>query len=253
MSESGRGKMTDLKTRFFAMAERVESMGKGIDTRNPASLRTASATLNLIITDLASMLELGPGAATGEGEKGIMAEVSALLQQTVTLKGHLDRALAIPAVAEAAANRSTPKPPSSQQRQQQQQPPLPPQQQSQTSSSLASQVLNDSVPLSRDEIAKLLLLTSRAWKMKMVTDKQRHFIKTVIVRQEGYLRVILSLSSIKTIMSALAAVGGSDDDEEEEGPHQYGYDFEDDDDDVDDDDDDEDEDEDDDDYDDDDE
>jgi len=222
------------------MAERVESMGKGIDTRNPASLRTASATLELIINDLRSMLQLG-AAAAGESEKGLMAEVSVLLQQTVTLKGHLDRALAIPAVAEAAANRSTLKPPSPQQQQQQRQqqqslPPSPPQQpqqqqqqqQSQTSSSLASQVLNDSVPLSRDEIAKLLLLTSRAWKMKMVTDKQRHFIKTVIVRQEGYLRVILSLSSIKTIMSALAAVGGSDDDEDDEG--QYGYDFDDDDD-----------------------
>ena len=171
------------------MAERVESMGKGIDPKDPNSLSKARATLVSIIADLQSMVTLG-SQVQDDSKLGMMQEVHNLLKQTQTLKLHLDRAIQIsPSIAAAAK-------------------PSPP-----TASFLEKQVLHDKVPLNRDEIAKLLLLTSRAWKSRLLSDKQRHFVKQVIVRREGYLRVILSFGSIQATMEALAAVGGPDNEE----------------------------------------
>lgn len=123
-----------------------------------------------------------------------MGEVHALLQQTMILRDHLDRAIAIqPSVAAASipAPRAT-------------------QTSSSSSSSIENQILNDNEPLTREEMARLFLFTARAWKVKMVSDRQRGFIKDVIVRREGYLRVILNFNDISTILGALVAVGGSD-------------------------------------------
>ena len=195
------------------MAERVETIGKAIDPKSPESLRAALSTLHLIIEDLQSMVSLG-GQVQDESKRGLMLEVHALLKQTMTLKAHLDRAIAIQptiqAASDAVAKASLPGSaaavgaswPNAQPR-----PSL---------STLENQVLRDQGPLTREEISKLLLITCRAWKSKMLSDKQRHFIKQVIVRREGYLRVVLTLGSIGQTLEALLAVGGSDDEEDDE-------------------------------------
>ena len=193
------------------MAERVESMGKKIDPTSATSLKTALTTLHMIIEDLQSMVSLG-GQVQDESKRGLMLEVHALLNQTMTLKAHLDRAIAIQptiqAASEAVAKASLPGSVAAAEAS------LPSAQSKPSLSVLEKQVLGDHGPLTREEISKLLLITCRAWKSKMLSDRQRHFIKQVIVRQEGYLRVILSLGSIQQTLEALLAVSGSDDEED---------------------------------------
>ena len=194
------------------MAERVEAMGRAIDPRDPESLRFAHSTLTAIIDDLQKMLVLGDDVQD-ESKKGLMDEVKTLLTQTTTLRQHLERAIAIqpkikpttptaPAAAAApsVAQRAAAPAPA---------PSDPP------SATMEQMMMLDRVPLEQEEIAKLLLLTSRAWKANRLTDRQRNFIKGVIVRREGYLRVVLSFGSIEATFGALAAVGGSDDDDDD--------------------------------------
>jgi len=72
---------------------------------------------------------------------------------------------------------------------------------------------NESEPLNREEIGKLLILTSRAYTSKILSANQRSFLKTQIVAQHGMLRVVLQFPTLESIMSALKTISSSVDEE----------------------------------------
>lgn len=136
-----------------------------------------------------------------------MREVNALLLQTQALRGHLDKAIALQPQVAAASSSIRPSPTA---------PATLPAPAPRGAASLENQVLHDNVPLSREEIAKLLMITAKAWKLRLLSDKQRSFIKMIICKQEGYLRVVLSFEGNQRIFQALQAVGGDDSDDSDD-------------------------------------
>lgn len=60
--------------------------------------------------------------------------------------------------------------------------------------------------LERDEIAKLLLLVARAFAFQHITLDQKSVIKNDIVRRKPYLRQIVMLDDISSIMNALKKI-----------------------------------------------
>ena len=63
-------------------------------------------------------------------------------------------------------------------------------------------------PLAREEIAKLLLLVSRAHGIGQLTDQQKSNLKMEVCLRKSYLRTILKQQDITQIMAALAEAGG---------------------------------------------
>jgi hypothetical protein len=65
---------------------------------------------------------------------------------------------------------------------------------------------NSEPPLKREEIAKLLLLSSRAHTIQQINVQQWRALKDEICRRKGYLRDILRQSDISAVMAALASI-----------------------------------------------
>jgi hypothetical protein len=65
---------------------------------------------------------------------------------------------------------------------------------------------NSEPPLQREEIAKLLLLSSRAHTIQQINVQQWRALKDEICRRKGYLRDILRQSDISAVMAALASI-----------------------------------------------
>lgn len=63
-------------------------------------------------------------------------------------------------------------------------------------------------PLAREEIAKLLLLVSRAHGIGQLTDLQKSNLKMEVCLRKSYLRNVLKQQDINHIMTALAEAGG---------------------------------------------
>ena len=63
------------------------------------------------------------------------------------------------------------------------------------------------VPLAREEVAKLLLLVSRAHGIGQLTDEQKSNLKMEVCLRKSYLRNILRQQDITQIMTALAQAG----------------------------------------------
>lgn len=64
--------------------------------------------------------------------------------------------------------------------------------------------------LSREEIAKLLLLVSKAYSVGGITLVQKQNIKDQICAKLGYLRLVLQQKDMKLVFGALAAIGGDE-------------------------------------------
>ena len=63
--------------------------------------------------------------------------------------------------------------------------------------------------LERDEVAKLLLLSAKAFTMKRITRKQKDHLKDQICLRLGYLRIILEqTTNLDVTIGALIAVAG---------------------------------------------
>lgn len=185
-----------LRTSFFAMAQRVESLSGLIDPTRPSTLLHAQATLSAVITDLEAMTLVGDRmeAEPGAGQSNLITEIRSLLDQTRGLKLHIDKAIGMQAGAGggAAPEEAAEEEPVGE------------------SDSQVREFVNSQgeQPLSRQEIAKLLLLISRAHKSGVLSQKQKDFLKTQVVARVGMLRVILQLNGIEMIMSALKAISG---------------------------------------------
>lgn len=74
------------------------------------------------------------------------------------------------------------------------------------SSSSPTRKGNSQPPLQREEIAKLLLLSSRAHTIQQIDVQQWRLLKDEICRRKGYLRDILRQSDISAVMAALASI-----------------------------------------------
>ncbi len=61
--------------------------------------------------------------------------------------------------------------------------------------------------LNREEVAKLLLLVSRAFSINQISNEQRNLIKDQICLRKGYLRNILRENDIAKVMGALSQIG----------------------------------------------
>lgn len=66
----------------------------------------------------------------------------------------------------------------------------------------------DDTPLAREEIAKLLLLVSRARGIGQLSDSQKSSLKLQVCARKSHLRDILRQQDITHIMAALRAAGG---------------------------------------------
>lgn len=190
-----------LRVSFFAMAQRVESLSGLIDPRRPATLLHAQTTLNEVVNDLEAMVIVGDRmeAEPGAGQSDLIREIRSLLEQTRGLKLHIDKAVGIQAGLSGEGGGS----------QSQEEPEV---ESEEASESDVREFVNSQgdVPLDRQEIAKLLLLISRAHKGGVLSQKQKDFLKTQVVARVGMLRVILQLSGIEMIMSALKAISGEE-------------------------------------------
>lgn len=68
-----------------------------------------------------------------------------------------------------------------------------------------SDIDNNATPLSRDDVAKLLLLVSKAYSIQTITATQRSKIKDEIILQKGYLRpLLLQNNKIPDVLAILA-------------------------------------------------
>jgi hypothetical protein len=75
-----------------------------------------------------------------------------------------------------------------------------------TSTASSSSTSSTEPPLQREEIAKLLLLSSRAHSVQQISVQQWRALKDEICRRKGYLRQILRQSDISSVMAALANI-----------------------------------------------
>lgn len=163
--------LDELDSRFSAMVKRVEKIDLTIDPRQPESLRKAERDLGHIISDLEKLQSTGLPGIDVRGSSEIYGELSAdirdLLLQTKQLK-------------------------------------------QQISQTLPDQSIEDSEEtidlLGREEIAKLLLVVSRAFSIQRISAEQRSFIKDEICRKKGYLRAVLEADDIFTVMNTLASI-----------------------------------------------
>lgn len=63
-------------------------------------------------------------------------------------------------------------------------------------------------PLQRDEIARLLLLVTRAGAYKHLSDEEKALMKFEIIQRKSYLRQIMGSSDINEVMKAIVTVAG---------------------------------------------
>ena len=190
-----------LRQSFFAMAKRVESLSGLIDPNRPETLLHAQDTLDAVINDLEAMVLVGDRMESepGEGPSNLITEIRALLEQTRGLKSHIDKAIQI---QKGVSNDARPS--------QQQKNETADETEDGKKAAMEFVTSQGDAPLDRQEIAKLLLLISRAEKGGVLSKKQKSFLKTQVVARVGMLRVILQLNGIEVIMRALKAISGDE-------------------------------------------
>lgn len=221
----------ELRANFFKVAERVESLSGIIDPSKPRSLISAQTLLMSIVADLGEMAIQGQridseqnGSEGGSGESGIVTEVFGLLDQTKVLLGHVQRALDIQSRM-AAGGSALPQlngrgddgkneeetdsedeaDPADDNEE------LDVDEDEDEAQGRVSDLVkqNEEQPLSREEIGKLLILTSRAFKSEIISGNQRSFLKGQIIARHGMLRVVLQFPTVESILNALKTISSS--------------------------------------------
>ena len=238
-----------LRENFFRVAERVESLSGIIDPAVPESLTYAQKVLVNIVSDLTNMAVAGQrlDSDTPGQESTLVTEIFGLLEQSKTLLGHIHRAVDIQDRLGQAQGAGA-APGSSNQQQgdadsnedetsddsddddsesddsedaeedtesESDGYPAAPQSREKEEDRVDDLVAqNEAEPLTREEIGKLLVLTSRAFKSEIVGQSQRAFLKTQIIARHGMLRVVLQFPTLESIMAALKTISSSVDDEQ---------------------------------------
>lgn len=162
-----------LEEKFAAVTNKMSTLDLAIDPSNPDSLSKAKAQLDEIIGDLEEFLEDDLLNDNSEKSKALLADVTELLDQTRVLQGHIAKQIS-----------------------------------SNVSNAFSSTSSDDSSEseLKRDEIAKLLLLVSRAFGIQQISLEQRGFLKNEIVNRKGYLRSVVQQEDIGKVLAMLAAI-----------------------------------------------
>jgi len=164
---------SSIDSRFTAMAQRVESIDLILDPRNPQSLKQADNDLGKVIEELEQLQSIGQrGTPVGPDDVygPLTGDISELLQQTRLLRDQIKKS--IPSTLLYESNKRDDKEPEP--------------------------------PLTREEIAKLLLVVSRAFSIALITIEQRSFIKDEICKRKVYLRGVLQSEDIFAVMKSLA-------------------------------------------------
>lgn len=197
--------MQTMEERFAEVTAKMSSLDMAIDPNNPAALMGVKTQLDEVIGDLEGFVEERLVDDPSEKAQGLMKDVKELLEQTKMLRNHIARTAGATVRALAAANvgwngndsdgdsdrdngngnGNSPNRPAS---------------------PAASASAPPQPELRRDEIAKLLLLISRAYSLELIAVEQRSFLKSEVVCRKGYLRRIVRMSDIPEIMQALAEI-----------------------------------------------
>ena len=171
---------TKLEERFAAITTKMGSLDLAIDPTQPDSLIRAEAQLGDIMNDLECFVNENLLDEDSEQAKALLGDVNVLLTQTKILQEHISRQIKS--------------------------------QQSSKSISISSNDFgnnnrnSEEEDLKRDEIAKLLLLVSRAFGIKQISPEQRNFLKTEIVSKKGYLRKVVQQEDIGQVLAMLSAI-----------------------------------------------
>jgi len=149
------------------ITEKMTKLDISVDPSNPKAINNTKAKLEEIIRDLEEFSKDCKESVDSEKIPSLMSDISDLLQQVQILYSHISKqAKAIDRYEDEGES-------------------------------------YDEEELSREEIAKLLLLTSKAFRGQQITAEQRGFIKDKVVKREGYLRKILQQEELGTVVNAL--------------------------------------------------
>ena len=80
----------------------------------------------------------------------------------------------------------------------------------QPDSKKAALLENARIPLNREEIAKLLLYTAKAYQLKRINGAQKNRIKDLICQRAGYVRIVLQQTDLNVLFEALSIIGGDE-------------------------------------------
>ncbi len=176
-------RLDSLDHHFAELASRVENIDMKIDLSDPESLLKAKNSLAQVIADLEKLQLHGTDAVhtadlrsgqrvVAENRKVLNREIDSLLDQTRQLYVQLERAaISIQSQKTISPSKST------------------------------------EPDLSREEMAKLLLLVSRAHKSSQISIQKKAFLKSLICRQDGNLRNILKYPEIGDVLKAISNYG----------------------------------------------
>ena len=199
-----------IEERFADVTAKMGTLDLSIDPTDPSSLVKAKVQLDDIIGDLEFFVQDSLLQDTSEKSHASLGDVTELLSQTRVLRGHIAKQTSsqaptgdAPRTASATTSTSTNSNTSSPAR-----------------TAAASAVIKPSPPtangnangngddtgepLRRDEVAKLLLLVSRAYGIKQITASQRGFLKSEIVRRSSALRKVVLQDDIGRVLTMLA-------------------------------------------------
>ena len=180
MSTAGGIERSRLHERFSTVASRIESIHLKIDAKKTETIDVAISELGLVIKDLEELQRYQavlPGGASKDDarrvqedvRKSIGNEISELLNQSKGLQQQLQNIS-----NRINGNNRTPT------------------------------VQEEERLLGREELAKLLLLVSKAYSIQIIKPAQRNLLKEEIILRKPYLRsLLLAKNDIKEVLAAL--------------------------------------------------
>ena len=181
--------MSGLYDRFNKIAVNIQEIHGKIDATNPSTIFEALEEIKTVISNLLELQNYQKNLPDTQGAEmsiSIGREVDELLEQTKQLYSQLDTiANRLTEVGVAASGPSN----------------------SGSTGSNSSNIENSDGPdLSRDDLGKLLLLTSKAYAIKVISVEQRNKIKDEIILQKGYLRnMFLAETDISQALDLMGA------------------------------------------------
>ncbi len=188
-----------MEKQFKEMAERVTKLDLNIDATSPVSLIRTKQELGNIVQDLSKLLEFEKSSSES-GDGSLKTEIEELLNQTASLYEALDASIMQAVRLEAERNNNNNNADDDDDDEDD----------DEDDDDEDDDNTSDQQPLTRDEIAKLLLVTTRAASFGHLTDAQKGLIKDDIVRRRPYLRHIIHHNeNIPAVMHALKALAES--------------------------------------------
>lgn len=158
---------SEAELRFIAITQKMTKLDISVDPSNPNAIINTKTKLEEIISDLQVFERDCREGADSDKIPSLLGDISELLQQVRTLYGHISKqAKAMDRCEDEDSS-------------------------------------EEEEALERSEIAKLLLLTSKAFRTGQITPQQRAAIKDKVINRDGYLRKILQQEELGTVVNAL--------------------------------------------------